>query len=140
MKVRNYHLLLLDSAQFREPAFVFFKGFFQVLFTFYFNFWSHPAAYGLLIPQPGIEPAALALKARVLDIGLLRKSPSQRIFPESCFALWSTHCAYAWILLKASHSVIYIVRASLIAQIKNLPEMQETPIPFLGWEDLLEKG
>ena len=31
--------------------------------------------------------------------------------------------------------------ASLIAQlVKNPPAMQETPIPFLGWEDPLEKG
>ena len=31
--------------------------------------------------------------------------------------------------------------ASLIAQlVKNLPAMQETPVQFLGWEDLLEKG
>ena len=29
--------------------------------------------------------------------------------------------------------------ASLIVQlIKNLPAMQETPVQFLGWEDLLE--
>ena len=32
-------------------------------------------------------------------------------------------------------------RVSLVAQlVKNLPEMQETPVQFLGWEDLLEKG
>ena len=32
-------------------------------------------------------------------------------------------------------------RASLIVQlVKNLPEIQETPVQFLGWEDLLEKG
>ena len=32
-------------------------------------------------------------------------------------------------------------RASLIAQLlKNPPAMQETPVQFLGWEDLLEKG
>ena len=32
-------------------------------------------------------------------------------------------------------------RASLIAQlVKKPPEMQETPIQFLGWEDPLEKG
>ena len=32
-------------------------------------------------------------------------------------------------------------RASLVAQlVKNLPAMQETPVQFLGWEDLLEKG
>ena len=29
----------------------------------------------------------------------------------------------------------------LVAQlVKNLPTMQETPVGFLGWEDLLEKG
>ena len=34
-----------------------------------------------------------------------------------------------------------ISRASLIVQlVKNLPAMQETPLRFLGWEDLLEKG
>jgi len=31
--------------------------------------------------------------------------------------------------------------ASLIAQlVKNASAMQETPVRFLGWEDLLEKG
>ena len=35
----------------------------------------------------------------------------------------------------------FITEASLIAQLlKNLPAMQETPVQFLGWEDLLEKG
>ena len=30
---------------------------------------------------------------------------------------------------------------SLIAQlVKNPPAMQETPVRFLGWEDLLENG
>jgi len=37
--------------------------------------------------------------------------------------------------------VYYLPWASLIAQlVKNLPEMQETPVQFLGQEDLLEKG
>ena len=32
-------------------------------------------------------------------------------------------------------------RASLVAQlVKNLPAMQETPVRFLGREDLLEEG
>ena len=32
-------------------------------------------------------------------------------------------------------------RASVIAQlVKNAPAMQETLVPFLGWEDPLEKG
>ena len=31
--------------------------------------------------------------------------------------------------------------ASLVAQlVKNPPAMQETSVPSLGWEDLLEKG
>ena len=34
-----------------------------------------------------------------------------------------------------------LINASLIAQlVKNLPAMQETLVPFLGWEDLLGKG
>ena len=33
------------------------------------------------------------------------------------------------------------IGASLVAQlVKNLPEMQATPIQFLGWEDPLEQG
>ena len=32
-------------------------------------------------------------------------------------------------------------QAFLVAQLaKNVPEMQETPVQLLGWEDLLEKG
>ena len=35
----------------------------------------------------------------------------------------------------------YYTCASLIAQlVKNPPAMQETPVRFLGWEHLLEKG
>ena len=35
----------------------------------------------------------------------------------------------------------FVAWASLIAQlVKNPPVMQETPVQFLGWEDLLEKG
>ena len=34
-----------------------------------------------------------------------------------------------------------IIEASLVAWlVKNLPAMQETPVQFLGQEDLLEKG
>ena len=36
---------------------------------------------------------------------------------------------------------IFIIWAFLIAQlVKNLPEMQETPVQFLGQEYMLEKG
>ena len=33
-----------------------------------------------------------------------------------------------------------IVRATLAAQMVNLPAMQETWVQFLGWVDPLEKG
>ena len=37
-------------------------------------------------------------------------------------------------------SYLFFNLASLIAQlVKNLPAMQETPVQFLGQEDLLEK-
>ena len=36
---------------------------------------------------------------------------------------------------------LLMLQASLVAQlVKNLPEMQETPVWFLGREDPLEKG
>ena len=46
--------------------------------------------------------------------------------------------------VRQSKILIYEVsstRASLIAQsVKNLPAVQETPVRFLGQDDLLEKG
>ena len=42
---------------------------------------------------------------------------------------------------KVNRKVSLLLRASLIAQlVKNPPEMQETLVRFLGWEDPLEKG
>ena len=42
---------------------------------------------------------------------------------------------------KEGDYVRQIVQASLIAQLeKNLPAMQETPVGFLGLDDLLERG
>jgi len=41
----------------------------------------------------------------------------------------------------AATAAIRVDGASLKAQlVKNVPAMQETPVRFLGWEDLLEKG
>ena len=38
-------------------------------------------------------------------------------------------------------SLYLVPSGSLVAQmVKNLPAMQETPVRFLGLEDLLEKG
>ena len=39
------------------------------------------------------------------------------------------------------YTFLDFIRASLVAHlVKNPPAMQETPVPFLGWEDPLEKG
>ena len=46
-----------------------------------------------------------------------------------------------WGFVLAKLFTIKYVLASLVAQlVKNLPAMQKTPVQFLGWEDLLEKG
>ena len=40
-----------------------------------------------------------------------------------------------------THTNIQLIWASLMTQtVKNLPEMQETQVQSLGWEDPLEKG
>ena len=47
----------------------------------------------------------------------------------------------AYKIQKVIKKTIHYDQASLIAQlVKHPPAMQETPVQFLGWEDLLEKG
>ena len=42
---------------------------------------------------------------------------------------------------KLNNHMLPFIRASLVAQtVKNLPEMQETQVESLGWDDPLEKG
>jgi len=53
----------------------------------------------------------------------------------SSVGLQIPHCLSKWYMIDQAQG------ASLIAQlVKNLPAIQETPVWFLGWEDLLEKG
>ena len=41
---------------------------------------------------------------------------------------------------KGTYVYLWLIRASQVAQmVKNLPAMQETQAPSLGWEDPLEK-
>ena len=48
---------------------------------------------------------------------------------------------YYSVVIIIMSSILLLFWASLIAQfVKNPPAMQETPVQFLGWEDLLEKG
>ena len=62
----------------------------------------------------------------------------KRVNIQSCTQL--TDCAQSLSCVQLCNPK-EAIRASLIAQlVKNLPAMQETPVQFLGWEDLLEKG
>ena len=71
-------------------------------------------AYGILAPQPGVEPAPLALEGEILTSGPVKKS-LQLMFLS--------------------------VSSALVAQmVMNLPAMQETQVQFLGFEYPLEKG
>ena len=63
--------------------------------------------------------------------------PSIRVFSnESALCIrWPRFWSFSFSISPSNE------RASLIAQlVKNLPAMQETPVRFLGQEDLLEKG
>ena len=57
--------------------------------------------------------------------------------PFHIYCSWGSHGKNTEVVC---HSLLQW-RASLVAQlVKNLPAMQETPVWFLGREDLLEKG
>ena len=52
---------------------------------------------------------------------------------------------FGWVLINPIVLILLlsgtVAGASLIAQlVKNLPAMEDTPVRFLGWEDMLEKG
>ena len=51
---------------------------------------SCPAACGILIPQPGIEPMSPALEGRFLTSGPPRKSPAKNFEEENCFSCSSS--------------------------------------------------
>ena len=79
------------------------------------------------LSNPGIEPRTPALQ-----VDSLPAEPQEK--PLNCYRSYQKHD------LKQSMQT-EALRPSLIAQlVKNPPAMQETPIQFLGQEDLLEKG
>ena len=41
-------------------------------------------------------------------------------------------------MLKLLHNCTHLTRMAQL--VKNPPAVKETPVQFLGWEDLLEKG
>ena len=84
----------------------------------------------------------------ILDnISPLRSILALLIFLSNCLVFFKNLFLYFW----SSWSLYFMCvfykwyitefRASLVAQlVKNPPEMQETWVQFLGWEDPLEKG
>ena len=58
---------------------------------FFFIFWPHCAARGILVPRPGIEPAPLALKASSLNHRLLGKS-LRRVLATVCTSSVAQSC------------------------------------------------
>ena len=82
---------------------------------------------GLPFPSPGDFPDSrfepVSLKSAALAVELFTTVPRGRPTGFKHLGTKDTRCS------------------SLIAQlVKNPPAMQETPVPFLGREDLLEKG
>ena len=64
----------------------------------------------------------------------------QGIFPTQGSNRGLSHCRQTLYRLSHQGSSLFL-GVSLKAQlVKNLPEIQETPVRFLGREDLLEKG
>ena len=63
---------------------------------------------------------------------IIRKNKHQHLEAFLIFVKAKRHSLSSFIKLHLSYKVAQLV--------KNLPAMQETLVPFLGWEDLLEKG
>ena len=69
------------------------------LFVFVGGFWSHHAACGILVPQPGVEPVPLALGARSLKHWTSREVPGifdsgrseERRVGKECRSRWSPY-------------------------------------------------
>ena len=55
---------------------------------FVLELWPYPVASGTLAPQPGIEPAPLALESRVSTTGPPGKSPNGGCFKPLCSELF----------------------------------------------------
>jgi len=85
----------------------------NIIYLFMYLFLPHCTTCEILVPQPGIEPRPLSVRARNLNH-------------------WTAE----------DFTVIIINNSSyLIAQLVNNPSaMQETWVRSLGWEDPLEKG
>ena len=64
---------------------------------FFFFFWPGHAAFGILVPQPGIESTLLALKMRRPNQWTARKIPHDEVFKRLA-AVWKTECGRAGVV------------------------------------------
>ena len=111
---------------------------------------------GLLFPSPGdlsnprIKPRSLALAGRFFttsatwealfsfEHGYILPSSHQKIGQEK---YGKFHISSFNAIFHRKKWWMHVSLASLMAQaLKNLPAIQETWVPSLGWEDPLEKG
>ena len=73
---------LISHIQSTRPYFVCIFSFLKLLYLFIY--WRHPAAWGISIPSPGIEPAPPAVEAQSLNLCTTREAPV-------CVSSHSTH-------------------------------------------------
>ena len=67
-------------------------------FSFFFFFWPHHAACGILVPLPGIEPVPPALRAWSLDHLTAREVPAMLFLCPSGSLPWRQLLAVSCIL------------------------------------------
>ena len=97
---------------------------------------THSSVFAWRIPQTE-EPGQPSFTGKYDEQGVGNRGESSPVFSGSwlvSLGLWGERGTNISRRYRASW-------ASLVAQtVKNLPAMQETSVPSLGWEDPLEKG
>jgi len=69
-----------------KPSFLFFNFFF---------FWLHHTVFGILVPQPGIEPRPLAVEAWNPNLWATRESPHPfKVYNSMLFSIFTDRCNY----------------------------------------------
>ena len=94
---------------------------------FVFNFWPHSVACGILVPQPGIEPAPSALGAQSLNHWTGREGP------QGCLFLFF----FEWKFLFLDHSFVkrkthlgWVIFQALVSRSQALPVGQNSVVCF----------
>ena len=75
-----------------------------LLNLFIYLFWLYHAAYGILVPWPGIEPVTSAVEAQSLNLWTAREIPNFLIFCQSN----DTKCQFVVVLFCTSLTTNYV--------------------------------